>query len=74
MLQPLRVPMLMKLCLCLSVYGPLHLIIQASSQQVTTHVMAIKQVNKRPISMHTRTLETVLARQEQDQPTASPFR
>ena len=71
MSRPLRVPMLIKIWLCLSVYGPLHLIIQASSQQVTTHVMAMKQVDKRPISVHTRAFEAMLARQEQHQPTVT---
>ena len=68
MSRPVRVPMLIKIWLCLSVYGPLHLIIQASSQQVLTHVIAMRQVDKRPISVHTRGLEAMLARQEQDQP------
>ena len=64
---PLRVPMLIKIWLCLSVFGPLHLIMQASSQQVMTHLMAIKQVDKRPLTVRARG-EAMLARREQDQP------
>ena len=60
--------MLMAISCCFSIYAFVRLLTQAASQQVTMHVIAMKQMVKRLRPVRTRGFEDMLARQKRHQP------